>query len=223
MSKSNKEVKLRGKEIRDLVIQSGIQGIPYIGSFLATLYFGAKQERRFKRLEEFYSEAAQEIKDLKDRIASKEQHDKDALAAIIEELNEKVEQEQVREKRKYFKTYLKNTLIYPMEGDYEERRYFLDTLSSMSLLECEVLGFLYNQDQQVRVGDIKKPSTDQYAIVGAISRLKSYGFLISSQGKFSIGSTEDNMLNENVKVSNFGRHFYDFSLKNIEASVSQRP
>lgn len=215
MSKSNKEAKLDSSEIRDLVIQAGIQAIPSIGGSLATFYFGAKQERRFKRLEKFYKEVAKEIEDIKDRIISIKDQDREALAAIIEELNEKVEREQAREKQEYFKTFLKNTLINPMEGNYDERRYFLDTISTMSFLECDVLRILYNQNEQTRIGDIQKPGTDQYAIIGAISRLKSYGFLISSQGSFSIGGNEDNTLNENVKINDFGRRFYDFSLKSL--------
>jgi hypothetical protein len=210
---NNNDAKLSSIEKRDLVIQAGIQAIPYVGGSLSALYFGAKQERRFKRLETFYQEAAQEVRALKDRIASPEEHDKEALAAIIEELNEKIEREQVREKREFFKAYLKNTLIYPVKGNYEERRFFLDTLGSMSLLECDVLGFIYNQSQPLRVGNVQKPDVDQYAIVGAIGRLKSFGFLVSGQASFSIGGDVDNALNETVKVSDFGRRFCEFCLR----------
>ena len=83
----------------------------------------------------------------------------------------------------------------------------------MSLLECEVLGFLYNQNQLLRVGNVQKPSVDQYAIVGAIGRLKSFGFLVSGQASFSIGGDVDNTLNETVKVSDFGRRFCEFCLR----------
>jgi len=213
MSNSNNKVKLSGTERRDLVIQAGIQAIPYVGGSLAALYFGGKQERRFKRLETFYQEVAQEMQGLKDRLASPEEHDKEALAAIIEELNEKIEGEQVREKREFFKAYLKNTLIHPVKGNYEERRFFLDILGSMSLPECDVLGFLYNQNQPVRVGNIQKNNVDQYAIVGAIGRLKSFGFLVSSQASFSIGGGVDNTLYETIRVSDFGRRFCEFCLR----------
>lgn len=198
---------------RDLAIEAGIQLIPNIGGSLATIYFGAKQERRFKRIEQFYKEVAQEIGALTDRIASIEEHDTDALAAIIEEVNEKVEREQVSEKWVFFKTYLKNTLIHPVKGNFDERRFFLDTLGLMSLLECEILGVLYNQDKTVRVRKIQKPGVDQYAIVGATSRLKSYGFLVSGQGSFTVGGGADNMLDETIKMSNFGRRFCDFCLR----------
>ena len=114
-SKENEH--LSAMEKRDLVIQAGMQAIPYVGSSLATLYFGRKQELRFKRLQTFYKEVAEEVSDLKDKIASPEAYDKEALTAIIEELNEKIEHEQVQEKREFLKAYLKNTLIHPVKKE----------------------------------------------------------------------------------------------------------
>jgi len=214
MVDSKKDDHLSLSEKRDLVIQAGIQAIPYVGSSLATLYFGRKQELRFKRLETFYEEVAEEVNDLKDRIASPEAHDKEALGAILEELNEKIEGEQVQQKRECLKTYLKNTLIHPVkDNNYDERRFFLDTLASMSLLECELLGLLSKKLEPVRVEAIQKPGVDQYAIVGAISRLKTYGFLVSGQPGINIGGGQDNILLEIVKVSDYGRRFCEFCLR----------
>ena len=52
---------LKGAEKRDLAIQTGLQLIPYVGGSLCTLYFGTKQEKRFKRIESFYRELAEEL------------------------------------------------------------------------------------------------------------------------------------------------------------------
>ena len=214
MSDSKEDEHLSTAENRDLVIQAGIQAIPYVGSSLATLYFGRKQELRFKRLETFYKEIAEEVDDLKDRIAPPEAHDKEAFSAIFEELNEKIEREQVQKKREFLKAYLKNTLIYPIKGNnYDERHFFLDTLGSMNLLECELLGYLYKKTEPVGVGALQKSGVDQYAIVGAVGRLKTYGFLVSGQVSINIGGGEDNILLEKVKVSDFGRRFCEFCLR----------
>ena len=214
MPKSSDKEKLSAREKRDLIIQAGIQLLPKLGSSIANYYFGAKQEIRFKRLETFYQEVAPEIDELKDRILSIEEQNKEALVAIIEDLNEKIESEQVEEKRKFYKYYLKNILITSIsEENFDERRFFLTTLSAMTFLECKVSTFLYAQDQIIRVGSIQISGIDQYAIVGAINRLKSYGFLISSQGSFAIGSNQDNTLEERVKMSDFGRRFFEFCLK----------
>lgn len=214
MVESKENEHLSAIEQRDLVIQAGMQAIPYVGSSLATLYFGRKQELRFKRLETFYKEFAEEVSDLKDKIASPEAYDKEAFTAIIEELNEKIEHEQAQEKREFLKAYLKNTLIHPVKkGNYDERRFFLDTLGSMSLLECELMGFFYEKTEPVRVGEIQKPGVDQYAIVGAVGRVKTYGFLVSGQPGINIGGGQDNALLETVKISDFGRRFCGFCLR----------
>jgi len=209
----NQDEKLTGAEKRELVLQAGIQAIPYVGGSLATLYFGAKQERRFKRLESFYSELAGEISAISDQIASIEEQNAGALAAILEDLHEKVETEPTEEKRQFFKNYFKNTLRQPITTNFDKRKYYLDTLAEMTFLECEMLSLLCTQSGPTAVGGIQKPNTDQYAIVGAINRLKSYGFLMAFQGSFTIGGGKDNVLQEQVQVSTFGKEFRDFCLE----------
>jgi len=205
--------KLTGTEKRELVLQAGIQAIPYFGGSLSTLYFGAKQERRFKRLESFYSELASEVSAISDQIAPVKEQNAGDLAALLEDLHDKVEAEPHQEKRRFFKNYFKNTLRHPVTTDFDKRKYFLDTLAEMTFLECEMLSYLCTQSGPTAVGAIQKPNTDQYAIVGAINRLKSCGFLMGFQGSFAIGGDSDNVLQERVKVSTFGKEFRDFCLE----------
>lgn len=203
---------LSNSDKRDLVIQAGMQLVPYVGGPLSALYFGAKQEKRFKRLESFYQEVAAEIEKMKDGIASMDKQDPVALEAIIESLHEKIESEPTLEKRQFFKNYFKNTLKYPVAGNFDERKYFLDALAEMSLLECELLAFINSQTNALQVGSLQKPGTDKYAIVGAIGRLKSRGFITATQGSFAVGGGADNSLQEIVSVSSFGKAFIVFSL-----------
>jgi len=204
--------KLTNSDKRDLVIQAGMQLVPYVGGSLSSLYFGAKQEKRFKRLESFYEEIASEIGRMKDDISSIDKQDPIALEAIIESLHEKVEAEPTIEKREFFKNYFKNTLKYPVAGNFDERKYFLDALSEMTLLECAILAFVNSQASPIQVGNIQKSGTDKYAIVGAIGRLKSRGFLTATQGSFAVGGGADNSLQEIVSVSSFGKSFINFCL-----------
>ena len=204
--------KLTSSDKRDLVIQAGMQLVPYVGGSLSSLYFGAKQEKRFKRLESFYQEVAAEIEKMKDSISSVDKQDPIALEAIIESLHEKVESEPTLEKREFFKNYFKNTLKFPVAGNFDERKYFLDALSEMTLLECELLVFIDSQPSSIEVGNIQKPSTDKYAVIGAVGRLKSRGFLVSTQGSFAVGGGVDNSLQEIVSVSYFGKSFIAFCL-----------
>ena len=203
---------LTNNEKRDLVLQAGMQLVPYVGGPMASLYFGTKQEKRFKRLESFYQELAGDIVNIKESIKPVDEQNSVALEALMESLHEKVEVEPTLEKREFFKNYFKNTLKSPVSNNYDERKCFLDSLGDMSLLECEILAFIKTQTRQTQVGAINKPNVDQYAIVGIIGRLKSRGFLTAAQGSFSIGGGADNSLQELVSISPYGDRFCSFCL-----------
>lgn len=203
--------KLTWREKLDLTVQSGLQLIPYIGGPLSTAYFGAKQEKRFKRIESFYQEFSEELNRVQLQLPSIDMHNQENLIALIEELNEKIEREHTEQKRAYFKHYLLNTLSSPTKDNFDERRFFLEILANMTLLECEMLTFLYQQSHPIQVGNISKPATDQYAIVGAIGRLKTYGLLRSFTESFTIGGS-DNALAEHVTPSDFGLKFIKYCL-----------
>lgn len=207
----NEESKLTGKEKFNKVVEAGLQGIPYVGGSLSTLYFGTKQEKEFKRLKTFYQELSDDIGRHEIRLLSVENHDAEKLISLIEELNEKIARESTEDKRSMFKKYLFSTLSTPTNDNYDERRYFLEVLSSISMLECEILMFL-KKNGTILVGEISRPNTDQYAIVGSIGRLKSYGFLVARTNGLTIGGSLDNSLNEFVSISSFGDHFISYCI-----------
>ena len=91
----------------DTIIEAAVQAIPYVGAPLATLYFGNKQEKRFRRLEKFYEELKEEMSKTPNVYKDITHHNADELSAIIEELNEKVESEHLEFKRKIFKNILR--------------------------------------------------------------------------------------------------------------------
>ena len=206
--------KLNFSEKRDIVIDSGLQLIPGIGGALSTVYFGTKQAKAYKRIERFYSELCSEISEIKSQITSISNHDEDGLVSLIEQVNDKVEKEHQELKFQCYKKYMKNILINPVDAfNYDKRKVFLDIIEDMSLLECEILALLYkNKGNRAQVRFISKPGVNQYAIVGSISKLKSYGFLRTTQGSFSIGGNEDNLLEEFVGINEYGIEFVEFTL-----------
>ena len=203
--------KLTEKQEAENTIKAGLQLIPYIGGTLATLYFDKKQQREFNRLLNFYKELSEELKGLKKEL-SLDNQDEVKLMTLIEKVNNKIEKEVLQEKINYFKNYFKNILIQPVKDDYDEKVFFLDSLASMSLLEVEVLKFLNSQSDFMQIGTIQKPEIEQYAIVGAVGRLRNLGFLQSAGGGMSFGDKSDNYLKELVKVSPFGKEFIKFCL-----------
>ena len=208
------KLNLTAKEKALLGVQSAIQAIPYVGSSIATLYFGYKQEIRFKRLENFYKELAIEIEGIKEKIISINRQDKDSFLFIMEELNERIEKEYRLEKIIFFKNYFKNTLKDPVTKiNFDERQYFLNILESMTLLESSILKFLINiENVPTEIMNIEFNGTDQYVIIGAVEKLKSYGFLESQTISVMIGTGQDNRLREKVRLSDFGIKFYKFCI-----------
>ena len=152
-----------------------------------------------------------ELKDIKDAIPSIDKQNGPALEAIVDSLHEKVEAEPTDEKRAYFRRYLKSTLKNPVTTDFDERKFFLNSLDEMTLLECELLAFL-TKNGPTQVGTLSKPGVEQYAIVGAIGRLKSRGFVATTQNSFAIGGGADNSLQEIASVSAFGAKFHAFCI-----------
>lgn len=106
---------------------------------------------------------------------------------------------------------LKNPVTY---SNYDVRKVYLDNLGNMTLLECEIITDLYQQrNNMIAVGSIRKQGIKQYAIIGAVSRIKSYGFLKTTQASFSIGATnDDNMLHENIAINDYGIEFIKYCL-----------
>ena len=141
------EIKLRPKEKFELVVNAGLQAIPYVGGSLATLYFGYKQEQRFQRVEQTLSEVANELQGYK--LPRVEEHNSEELMSLIDELTDKIENERIESKRKLYKEYFKNILKTPTNGNYEERKLFLEVLSRITPLQIELFQFILKS--QVRI------------------------------------------------------------------------
>ncbi|MED4697067.1 hypothetical protein [Peribacillus frigoritolerans] len=204
--------KLNGKDKLNLIVETGLQLVPYVGGALATAYFGTKQEKRFKRIESFYQEFSDQVEQLQLQLPSVDFHDQDKLISLIEELNEKVERESTEQKRTYFKKYLYSTLSSPTNDNFDERRFFLEALATMTLLECEVLLYIKEQNNPVRVGSLSKPEIDLYAIVGSVGRLRMNGFIRLQNDNIIINGGDDS-LNDSFVVSDFGNRFIQYCIE----------
>lgn len=196
---------------RDTVINAAIQAIPYIGGSIATLYFGHKQERRFKRIETFYQELKNEIGSIQDRIANIKSHNPHEFRAILEELHEQIESEQISTKRKFYKTYFKSTLVNPVKGNFDERKLFLDVLKELSPLQIELLAFLIQQGKPVISNQINKPGVDPALISGSIGQLRNHGLVSAQLNSISFGEGGGQM-SETISVSEFGQRFHRFCI-----------
>ncbi len=197
---------------RDTIIEAAVQAIPYVGAPLATLYFGNKQEKRFRRLEKFYEELKEEMSKSPNVYKDITQHNPEELSAIIEELNEKVESEHLEFKRSLYKTYFMKTMIKPVNGNFDERKLFLDILSAVTPLQIEIIVLLATKSSAVTSNTISKPGVEQAVILGSLAQLKNYGLIESTVNSIVVGGSNGS-INENVTLSKFGIKFNDFCLQ----------
>lgn len=201
--------KMDNKSKMEVVVNAGLQAIPYIGGPLATLYFGYKQEQRFQRIEQTLKEVADELKGVK--IPSIDEHNKDELIPLIDEATDKIENEHLEQKRVLYKNYIKGLLMTPTNGNYEERKLYLEVLSQITVLQIEIFIFLLNNNDTVDLC-ITKPGVDTSIIQSSIKQLESYGLVGSRLHSITMGNNNSTMPMI-LNVTEFGKRFHAFCLK----------
>ena len=203
------ENKISAKDKLELVVNAGLQAIPYIGGPLSTLYFGYKQEQRFQRLEQTLKEVASELQNCK--LPKIEEHNSEELMSLIDELTDRIEDERIELKRNLYKEYFKNILKTPTNGNYEERKLFLEVLSRITLLQIELFQFILKNPNVIDV-NISKPGIDISLIKSSILQLENYGLVIATLNSITLGGSQSGMP-MNLLASEFGKRFNDFCLK----------
>ncbi|MGG3045873.1 hypothetical protein ABEO76_22420 [Bacillus anthracis] len=210
---NNNDVKLNTKEKLHLGIEACLQLIPTVGGAISTSFYGYQKEKQLKRLESFYNEIFLEINGLKVAMQNSTANpDMEELLSIIEDLNEKVEREHIEEKRNYFKTYFINNILHPKRADYDNKKFFLDTLAKMTLIECNSMLHLYNQFGRVTIDSVISGATSNFQKIGAMHRLQSYGF-IEMEERFKPGFTGEMTHDPYISITDYGIKFVQFCLK----------
>jgi hypothetical protein len=219
------EESLSRREKMRLATQSLLEAIPYVGGSLSTAYFGYKQEIRFKRLEQFYAEMAEKIEEEDIVLVDIDEHDKEALFALLEQVNNQVEREVIEEKLECLKNIAVNSLSEPTTiENYDRRRSFLNALQEMTRLDLAVMHECF-QEERSRVIDLDVIDTDDeenvFSLFASSSRLESFGFLkVGSVDVVALGDPpeegedfDDERLNRFVEISPLGIQFYEFCLQ----------
>lgn len=201
------DTKLTTSEKRDIVIESCLQLIPYVGGAISTAYFSTKQATHFKRLENFYTELSQRMIELQGQPV--DEQSEECLIAIIERLNDKVEKEASAEKRKYFQNFFLNLLRNPItENNYDERQMLLESLDAITYTEFQVL-LSHSQYK-----DLTNPFIEQLdpaLKAGATSRLSNLGLLsINYIVETYVGQSP---VHTHINLSSFGEKFIKFCTK----------
>ena len=202
------EIKIKPKDKFELVVNAGLQAIPYVGGPLATLYFGYKQEQRFQRVEQTLKEVANELQNC--QLPRIEEHNSEELMSLIDELTDKIENERIESKRNLYKEYFKNILKTPTNGNYEERKLFLEVLSRITPLQIEIFQFILRTPDVIDA-NISKPGTDISLIKSSILQLENDGLVIATLNSITLGGSQGGMPMR-LTVSEFGKRFNNFCL-----------
>ncbi|NIL31329.1 hypothetical protein [Bacillus thuringiensis] len=208
---SSEDIKLTSTEKKHLFIEACLQEIPNIGGVIATSFYGYQKEKKLKRLELFYNELSEDMEKIK-TTNSIPPSDTEELLSIIEDLNEKVEREHIEEKRSYFKTYFINNVLHPDHVNYDDKKFFLDRLANMTLIECNSILQLYNQFERVTIDSIISGTTSKFQKLGAMHRLQSYGF-IEMEERFKQDFNRDLTHDTYISITDYGIKFVQFCLK----------
>jgi len=197
---------------KDLMLESAIQSIPYVGSSIATLYFGKKEKKRFERLESFYSKLNEELEKVKKSISKLENHNLDELVSLIEEINEKVENERTELKIKYYKNLFTKSLIHPVKDCFNERKYFVDLISSLTQVHINILAILYQTSDFVNQFYLIKSGIDKDLVKGFTQQLDNSGLINSQLDSIGFSNT-GGTFNQRISLTELGKRFYYFCIQ----------
>ena len=172
------------REQTEIMVEAAMQLIPFgLGSYFATVWFGQKNENRFRRIEAAYAEIAEHVRERGEEVAevvraSHERSDPEYLAALLEGFHERVEAEVLESKREHYVRFFEDALLSPVdEANYDERRLVLDVLAALSPVQLQIVSAIASRNEWVDPKEIKVPGVSRDVVEGAVGLLKSYGVL----------------------------------------------
>ncbi len=208
------ESKLTVRDNIENIVEAGINAIPVVGGSLGTLYFGRKQEKRFKRIEKFYKLLKNDFESIQSKVPETlEKLDHNSLIGIIEEINENVEKDYLESKLDYFKNCFYNSLINQDSDSYGKRKYFVETLGKLTGVDIQIIHNLYQAAKDHGyTPELESEHENNSEFIGALEKLKSYGLVNSKLN----GTLEPGINWAEITlytISDFGREFVEYCLK----------
>ncbi|MCC2248868.1 hypothetical protein JUJ52_02695 [Virgibacillus sp. AGTR] len=202
---------------KETAIAVSLSLIPYIGGSIASIYTSVKTNKEIERLEEFYSDVANGIKTLDEKLSNalrNSSHDDEYLAMLIEKLSRKVEIEARKSKINALKTLFVNSLLNGVnQTSYSEIDFFLEVLDSLSEIDIELLVLSHKENRLIAVNEINYVKYNEpYFILASVNKLRNFGLLQVFSGAIAVGA-KDNALEERIKVSDLGKNFISFCLQ----------
>lgn len=211
------DTKLTKREKWEVTIKTAVQAIPYVGGPLSTAIFDVQNERKIKKLKNYLDSLRTEFEDYKEGHFIPK--DEEEFAALVEKILDQAQIEYKEKKIGYLRNFFKSAVECDSQGLYDRQQFFLKALSEMDIVQCQILQIMYeNENRKVLQGifGVVAPETqfDEYELLGAVNRLADYGFLMTYYNNVDFTNEELELsLNKTVQISDFGKQFTEFCLK----------
>jgi len=211
----------RGEHILYL-FKAGLSGLP-IGSAISSLLTDYIPGARFKRVENFARQVAEDLKKFEDQI-DENFIKTDEFAYIFEQSIRGVAQNYQKEKLKAFRAILVNSAIRK-DVAQDEKEYFLSLVNNLSTLHIQILKFLafpkeYIREQGMEANSIQggfsqifsklMPELDPDVIESAFGDLYQLGFINTDKTIFHTQTSARGLRLVGDRVTNLGKRFINF-------------
>lgn len=205
------------------VLKAGLATTPFCGG-IASLMNDYIPFGKSHRLEQFAERLAEDLNRLKDRV----DEDKiltDEFAFLFEKCFRGVAENYQSEKLDAFRNILVNSAIGSTTVSENEKEFFLNLVTTLSVLHIQILNFMANPLQylemhgipsdQIRGGfsdffPIAMPGADLEVIKSAFGDLYQYGFINTDKMIFSTMTSGQGLHLLGNRVSELGRSFIEF-------------
>ena len=212
-----KEEKLTPNDYLNLAIETAISSIPHVGSILQTAYFGAQNEKRFKRVENFYQSLGEDVQTMKDNLATKAELETvaDELSDFIEATNSIIESQSSISKKAWLHNAFLKVLTDTSTINWSQTRYFMSVIKQIDDIDAIVLFSISKlpHDKWAVVNEILKAiPLDKFLLIGLLERLASFGLLEKRLGSINM---KDNgtFIDTYYRITELGKSFISFTVE----------
>lgn len=215
--KSDNSENLNTGEITSLTLEALVGSLPYVGPFLQTAYFGAKNEKRFKRIETFYTGLSQDMQRLESSMATAAEIAavSDELAEFMEATNNIIESQSSLAKRSMLHNAFLTILTSPTKIEWSETRFFMFTVPQIDMTDLRIMVNIRNlpADHWATVETVEQYlQLDHFFTVGLLERLVNFGYLYKRLGNISMKASGTE-IDTAFRITGLGSRFLDFTME----------
>lgn len=215
----NSNDKLHSKDYAWLAVEAAVASVPTFGPALQTAYFGAKNEKRFKRIEEFYNHLSEEVEKVKTQLTSSDEINQysEQISKYMEKVNNIIESDPTLAKRSMLHNGFLNILKSPSKIDWEQEQYFTSIVPQIDLTDIKLL--LGTQklepDKWIQIENVVTffdTQLDKFYLIGLCERLTNFGLFEKRFGSINMQSS-GTVIDTYYRLTDLGRNFLTFTME----------